>query len=558
MHLKKAMYSSQKNILQLVSLLKAHKVNQIVVSSGSRNAPVIQSLGNDAFFTCHTVVDERSAGFYALGIAQYTKETVAVCCTSGTAVLNYGPAVAEAYYRQLPLVVITADRPAAWIGQGMGQTLPQPGIFNTLAKCSVQLPDINSQEDEWYCNRLINEALLEATHHRCGPVHINIPLSEPLFEYAGEQLPQVRAISRYLPLSGSFSDYGRRFLMYRKRMLIVGQSVDPHVAYELDKLIEAHDCVILTEHLSNIPSTYCIRNFDAILCSIPENEPAHYVPDLLITVGGHIVSKRIKQFLRANPPQEHWHISPSGEIVDTYQCLTDVVEAESVDFIRYLSRQAEDKRLPKLFTGRWLSHSIRIPEPKVEFSDIMAIGALLKAMPENAGLLLANGSSVRLAQLFRLQGCPEVFSNRGTSGIDGCLSTAIGQAAVSKDLTFLLIGDLAFFYDMNILWNRLIPPRMRILLNNNGGGGIFHTLPGFEKSGITEKHITVRHAVSAKAWAEDQGFTYLSVSGEPELHAHMPAFVRRDARKPVLMEVFTSKEKNAEILQNYYASLRII
>jgi 2-succinyl-5-enolpyruvyl-6-hydroxy-3-cyclohexene-1-carboxylate synthase len=339
-------------------------------------------------------------------------------------------------------------------------------------------------------------------------------------------------------------------------MVIAGQSFDSEMVHGLNILIEMHDCVVLTEHLSCIPPRYFIRNFDAMLYSIPEKEWKNYAPDLLITVGGHIVSKRIRQFLRANPPGEHWHVSPSGEIVDTYQCLTEVIEADASDFINFLSEHESDVPIQKPFTTRWRSGSMFLPEPKVAFSDVMAVGALMKALPEYANLQLANSTSVRLAHLFRLKGYQQVYSNRGTSGIDGCLSTAVGQAAVSQNLTFLLIGDLAFFYDMNALWNRQLSKNLRILLNNNGGGEIFHTLPGFKPSEAMEKYVIASHTWSAKAWAEDRGFAYLSVSNEQELNAQMPAFTAKEGDKPVLMEVFTSKEKNAEILQNYYNTLK--
>jgi 2-succinyl-5-enolpyruvyl-6-hydroxy-3-cyclohexene-1-carboxylate synthase len=554
------MYSRKQNVQQLVSLLKAHEVNQVVLSPGSRNSPITYSLTNDKFFTCHTVVDERSAGFYALGIAQQTGKAVAVCCTSGTAVLNYAPAVAEASYQALPLVVITADRPAAWIDQMDGQTLPQPGVFNTLVRKSVQLPEVTSAEDAWYANRLINEALLEATHRGGAPVHINVPLSEPLFEYTEEPLPAVRKITRYqspMAFTPDYIDYQKRFLTYRKPMVIVGQSVGADIAYGLNQLIDMHDCVVLTEHLSNIPHMYFIRNFDTLLGAIPETKWANYAPDLLITVGGHIVSKRIKQLLRTNQPKAHWHISPAGEIVDTYQCLTDVIEADAVEFVNYLSKHKKDIHIQKPFAMLWRSDSTQLPEPKVAFSDVMAVGALMKALPEKANLQLANSTSVRLAHLFRLKGCQLVYSNRGTSGIDGCLSTAVGQAAVSPGLTFLLIGDLAFFYDMNGLCNHQLSKNLRILLNNNGGGEIFQTLPGFEPSDAMEKYVVASHTWSARAWAEDRGFTYLSASNEQELHAQMTAFTSAEGNKPVLMEVFTSKEKNAEILQSYYDTLKL-
>ena len=220
------MYTDKKNILQLVALLKAHQIQKIVLCPGSRNIPIVQTLVNIPEFTCYPVTDERSAGFFALGLALNGGSPAAICCTSGTALLNIHPAVAEAFYQQVPLVVISADRPAAWIGQMDGQTLPQPGVFGSLVKKSVNLPEIQSEEDEWYCNRLINEALMELDHHGKGPVHINVPISEPFFKLPVTELPEARVITRYQGLNVYEKDYQPlidRLNRYQRRMVVVGQ-----------------------------------------------------------------------------------------------------------------------------------------------------------------------------------------------------------------------------------------------------------------------------------------------------------------------------------------------
>ncbi|WP_349832911.1 2-succinyl-5-enolpyruvyl-6-hydroxy-3-cyclohexene-1-carboxylic-acid synthase, partial [Bacteroides fragilis] len=220
------MYSDKKNILQLVALLRAHGVTKVVLCPGSRNAPIVHTLAGHPDFTCYSVTDERSAGFFAIGLALQGGTPAAVCCTSGTALLNLHPAIAEAYYQKVSLVVISADRPAAWINQMDGQTLPQPGVFRSLVKKSVDLPEIHTDEDEWYCNRLLNEALLELNHHGKGPVHINVPVSEPLFQFTAESLPEVRVITRYQGLNVYDRDYDGlidRLNKYNRRMMIVGQ-----------------------------------------------------------------------------------------------------------------------------------------------------------------------------------------------------------------------------------------------------------------------------------------------------------------------------------------------
>ena len=220
------MYTDKKNILQLVALLQAHGITKIVLCPGSRNIPIVHTLSNHPDFTCYAVTDERSAGYFAIGLTLNGGKPAAICCTSGTALLNLHPAVAEAFYQNVPLVVISADRPAAWIGQMDGQTLPQPGVFQSLVKKSVNLPEIHTDEDEWYCNRLINEALLEMNHHGKGPVHINVPISEPLFQFTTDTLPEVRVITRYQGLNVYDRDYNDlidRMNKYQKRMIIVGQ-----------------------------------------------------------------------------------------------------------------------------------------------------------------------------------------------------------------------------------------------------------------------------------------------------------------------------------------------
>ena len=201
------MYSDKRSILQLAALLKAHKIRKIVLCPGSRNAAIVHTLANIEDFTCYSVTDERSAGFFAIGLSLQGGGPAAICCTSGSALLNLHPAVSEAFYQQIPLIIISADRPAAWIGQMDGQTLPQPNVFGNLVKMSVNLPEVNTDEDEWYCNRLINEAILETNHHGKGPVHINVPLSEPIYRFTAKTLPEARVITRYQGLNVYDRDY---------------------------------------------------------------------------------------------------------------------------------------------------------------------------------------------------------------------------------------------------------------------------------------------------------------------------------------------------------------
>ena len=549
------MYTDKKNILQLVALLEAHGVTKIVLCPGSRNIPLVHTLSTHPSFKCYSVTDERSAGFFAIGLALNGGAPAAVCCTSGTALLNLHPAVAEAFYQNVPLVVISADRPAAWIGQMDGQTLPQPGVFGTLVKKSVNLPEIYTDEDEWYCNRLVNEALLETHHHGKGPVHINVPVTEPIFRFTTETLPEVRVITRYQGLNiydRDYNDLVQRLNQYQKRMIIVGQM---NLIYlfekKYSKLLYKH-FAWLTEHIGNqtIPGIP-VKNFDVALYAMDEETQEKMVPELLITYGGHVVSKRLKKFLRNNPPKEHWHVSPDGEIVDLYGSLTTVIEMDPFEFLEKIAFLLENKtpQYPLL----WENFCKALPQPELPYSEMSAIGALIQALPQQCALHLANSSAVRYAQLFTVPATVEVCCNRGTSGIEGSLSTAVGYAAASDKLNFVVIGDLSFFYDMNALWNGNFGANLRILLLNNGGGEIFHTLPGLEMSGTSHKFFTAVHKASAKGWAEDRGFLYQKVEDEVQLEEAMQLFTQPEPMtQPVLVEVFTNKNKDARILKDFY------
>ncbi len=553
------MFSDKKNILQLVALLEAHGVTRIVLCPGSRNAPLVHTLSTHPSFTCYAVTDERSAGFFAIGLSLSGGKPAAVCCTSGTALLNLHPAVAEAFYQQVPLIVISADRPAAWIGQMDGQTVPQPDVFGTLVKKSVCLPEIHTDEDEWYCNRLVNEAILETHHRGKGPVHINIPVSEPLFRFTVDALPPVRVITRYQGLNvydRDYTDLIERLNRYQRRMIIAGQM---NLIYLFDKryskLLYKH-FTWMAEHIGNqtVPGLP-IRNFDTALYSMTDEMQEKMAPELLITYGGHVVSKRLKQYLRKHPPREHWHVSPDGEVIDLFGSLTTVIEMDPFEFLEKIAGLMEN-RTPE-YPRTWETYCKELPQPELPYSEMLAMGQLIKSLPAECALHLANSSAVRYAQLFELPATVEVCCNRGTSGIEGSLSTAVGYASVSDKLNFVVIGDLSFFYDMNALWNSHVGNNLRILLLNNGGGEIFHTLPGLDMSGTSHKYITAVHRDSAQAWAQDRGFDYLRAEDEVQLASAIAEFAAPEAQEqPMLLEVFTNKNKDARILKEYFHQLK--
>jgi 2-succinyl-5-enolpyruvyl-6-hydroxy-3-cyclohexene-1-carboxylate synthase len=554
------MYSTKRNIQQLAVLLREHDISQIVLCTGSRNIPLTQTLARVADYKCYPMTDERSAGFYALGLALHGGHPVAVVCDGGSALLNLHPAVAEAYYQQIPLVVISADRPAQWIGQMDGQTLPQGEVFKTLVKKSVSLPDVHTEEEAWHSNRLINEALMELTHHGKGPVHINVPVSEPLFDMSATELPQERVIRRYEGLNMYNNDYQpliERLNRYRNRMVIAGQM---SLIYLFDKKYVKQlgkQFVWITESIGNktVPGTP-IRHIDQVLYPMDKSTMANMRPELLITYGGHIISRRLKYFLRNNPPLEHWHVSKDGEVCDLYQgALTTVIEMDPFEFLEKIAPLIED--VPSTYPRQWEQIASGIRTPQLPFSEMTAVGELLSHLPTPSALHLANSSTTQYAQLYDVADEVEVLCNRGMSGTEGSLSTALGYATMDEKLNFVVIGDLSFFQDMNALWNRNYGSNIRILLLNNGGSELVHTLPKVELDEASERFLTAKHDASAKAWAEDRGFKYLAATNSEELEAGIKELTQPSiTRQPILLEVFTDRAEDAKLLKEYYHSLK--
>lgn len=551
------MYSDKKSVLQLVALSAAHGIRKVLLCPGSRNVPLVQSFASHSAFECYSVTDERSAGFFAIGLSLQSHAPVIVCCTSGSALLNLHPAVCEAFYRQVPLVVVSADRPESWIGQMDGQTLPQPGVFGSLVKKSVNLPEIHAAEDEWFCNRLINETLLESTHCTCGPVHINVPLTEPLFGCTQESLPDVRQICRWdmTDERGSADRMQAELSRYDKCMVVSGQ-LDTREATEVARHIPADRVAWLTEVLGNIPSgVQVVRHFDAALYTCGEEECERLRPDLLITFGGHVVSKRLKKFLRKYKPRAHWHVAPDGQIVDLFCSLTTVVESSPARFLRIFSQAG---RFPTPdYPEQWHELCKRVERPTPEYSEVYAVGSVLSALPPYSVLHLANSSVVRLAELFTLPEGVTVQCNRGVNGIEGSLSSAVGYAAASELLNVVLIGDLSFFYDMNALWGaHYIRSNFRIVLLNNGSGGIFHTLPGLSMDEDVRRFVTAGHDATAEGWARSRGLVYLSATDGASLRSAVEKLLDETSSSPVLLEVFTDAAADASEVKRYYHQIK--
>lgn len=543
--------SALPQVRELAALMQAHGVTRCVLCPGSRNSPIVRTLDALPGFSCRSVTDERSAGFIALGWAAADRAPVAVCVTSGSALLNLHPAVAEAYYRHVPLLIVSADRPCAWIDQQDGQTLPQPGVFGNLTPCSVQLP--GSMQDStgdaaWHTNRLINQALLSLCEYGGIPAHINIPLSEPLFEDTSAALPPVRVIRRLdLAHPRGAATLAALVGTSPRRLLLLGQLPDrPDWAAWL----AAAGWAVVGEHLSNAHGIAQTRP-DLVLGASPDSTLS---PDLLLTCGGCLISKRLKQLLRLTPPRLHLHLSPDGAIIDTFRCLTHCLRGTPEQLLQALHCNSSDSTscVPDSsdhpYAARWLlppGDATPAPAPSpvqdpLPWSGIRAVGELMDRLVPGDTLHLANSSAVRYAQLFPLPSGVHVECNRGVNGIEGCLSSAVGYAQSTSGLQYLIIGDLAFFYDMNALALDGIGPNLRILLLNNHTGGIFSTLPGRPCAMVAGKSTA-----TAEGWAQACGFCYRAVHDADGWAQALALLTSDKPAGPVLVELFLSAETDA-------------
>ena len=562
-------------ISELVALLQAHDVRDVVLCPGSRNAPLVHALSHQLTgATCHSIIDERSAGFYALGLALATHRAVVVCCTSGTAVANLHPAVAEAYYQGVPLIVLSADRPERWIGQWAGQTLPQPGLFGSLVRKAVHLPEPHTEEERWYCNRLINEALLAALAPLPGPVQINVPISDPgislLPPTSAKHAPESsdrrpigmqpgRRIQQLYPYSidaKAVESLQPLLATFERKMILVGQeswSATTSTGETFPQSLR-EQFLCIGESLSNSPVSIC--SLDALLASLSEADRRALQPDLLITLGGHIVSNKMKQYLRSYPPRETWHLSPDPSVVDLFCSLTEQIISPVEPFLETMA-QSLAGCASSPYARQWRERIDRLSSPTPRYSSLAVVGSLLSHLPEEPCVLhLANSSSVRYAELFRKPRRLLTLCNRGTSGIEGSLSTALGFARQrAEERHFIVIGDLSFFYDLNALGLPEVGSKVRVLLLNNQRGSIFQSLPTLEMDRLSQRYITAEHQLRAQGWAENCGWEYLSVQEASELEETMDYFVG-PAERPRLLEAFVSSEDEIAELQTYFKQLQ--
>lgn len=547
---------------QVVLLFKVRGVKHIVISPGSRNAPLTIGFSSDAYFSCYSIVDERCAAHVALGMAQQLQEPVAVLCTSGSALLNYYPAVAEAFYSEIPLIVLSADRPTHKIDIGDGQTIRQQHVFANHILYDAQLEPVdhaNNIEKIATNERLINEAVTIASR-RHGPVHLNIPFEEPLYKTV--TVPDVTV--KYIEtVDNERHDIPALFIdqwQNAKRKLVILATLNPPVfdAADLDLLTSDPTVLVMSEVSSNTFHDKIIWGIDTLIAPI-ENEDdqiADLQPDMVVTIGGMIVSKKIKQYLRKFHTKVHYHVG-KRRAYDTFFKLNSHIKIAPAQWVAALPQPAQTSDYQERWTTHFNNYLVKRETyfKNMPWSDFKAMELVFKSLPDHIMLQLGNSSTIRYAQLFHMNATHTVFSNRGTSGIDGSTSTAVGAAMVHDKPTVLITGDLSFFYDANGLWNNYIPANFKIIVINNNGGGIFRILPSDKTSTTFETFFETVHQLDASHLCAMHGLDYHRCDKESAFAEAYQALASCNL-KPQLLEICTPRLINDTVLLDYFKFLR--
>lgn len=560
------MYSNKENVNILTSLLLEYGVSDAVVCPGSRNAPIVHNLSVCEAIRCRPVTDERSAAFYALGLAIATRRPTVVCVTSGSALLNVMPAVAEAAYQHVPLVVISADRPQQWIDQLDGQTIPQSDALGRFVRKAVQLPEPHNDEERWLCRRLVNEAMHLATCRQGAPVHINVPISEPLFEFSTEQLPQLSRFNniKRAAIKDASMDMPDAFHEAKRPMIVIGQLAHGTISHETIRSL-SEKYVVMSEPLSN-PSYMTIHFDEAVRYIVSDNSSINddeddktaYYPDYVIYVGDTLVSKPARRFLR-NAKAPSCLITPdAADIHDPLMTLTDIVECDSDSINALLASLCEtpdtDERCR--FHDRWQSfldacaaHADAYAPEYSQMATVKYFEEQLADLDIDICVHYANSSAVRLACIYAQH---YVWCNRGVNGIEGSLSTAAGFSLATHDMTVCVIGDLSFFYDQNALWNSNLRGNLRIILLNNRGGGIFRQLPGLSDSPAADDLVMASHENTAQGICTQNDIGYMSAKNMDEMQIGIVTLLTRESERPMLLEVFTDSNDDVKALEKYF------
>ncbi len=565
-------------IYDIAQLCSVKGLHQAILCPGSRSAPLILAFARHPKINTKTFSDERSAAFIALGMAQQTNMPTILVCTSGSAAYNFAPAIAEAYFQQIPLLVFTADRPSEWIDQLDGQTIRQKNIYGSHVKKSYDLPqDYEHVDSQWHVNRIVNEAINLSQEFPKGPVHINAPFREPLYPAKDEIYNfnlNVRVIEPSITINSqpakSIESFLHKLSTFTKVLIVAGQQdYDERLQISIEKFSKNHNTPVLADIISNLHSVKNIlKHADIFFGQSSESLKKSLQPELLITFGKSIISKQVKIFLRQYQPKEHWHVQQGGYSADTFQKLTHTIHMapeiffEEMCIVKNATNFENQKR--ENYTRIWEAEEHRIEKPMQAFFMTPTLGELhlvcevIQALPSRCNLHLANSMSVRYANIIGLEASKKgihVFSNRGTSGIDGCSSTAVGHALGSEVPNFLITGDIAFFYDRNAFWHNYPLPNLHIVILNNHGGIIFNMIDGPANLPESKEYFVTNQRLTAKHLSTEFDFDYLKVDNLRKIKNTIKDFFEFNGRTKIL-EIETDKDLNTIMFDDFKNTIK--
>lgn len=542
------------HVTDLLFILRKYGLRHAVICPGSRNAPIIQGFHRNPHFTCHSIVDERSAGYVALGMARELNETVAVVTTSGTAALNLAPAVAEAYHQKIPLLVLTADRPREWPPQLNNQILDQQEIFIRNSKAFYNIPfDINDHDALTKINNKVSEIVIQATAGEPGPIHINVQLKEPLYQelpldFSGamsltnEDMTEPVGLGKIPPgeerLISEYLTGGKKIMILAGMQYYTREEKDL-----LASLSVLYQVTVIAENITNLSSDLFINCPEIILGSLSETKRKLLRPELVLSFGGQVVSKKIKNFI--------------AKLQDVPVIAVDSFPARFFSMMSKEKMMEEENSFLKLWQSaasvsrkradNWLSAA--------PFCNLTSVSRILGKIPEDTVIHSGNSGAIRYLQLFLPGKGLTFYGNRGTSGIDGSLSSAVGAALVSGGLHVVILGDLSFIYDSNGLWNRDFPRNLKIIVLNDSGGGIFRIIEGPDRMSFFEEFSIAHHPVSLQLLTEAFGLSYRIARDYTALE-HGLEFIFQKESGPCVLEVDTGKSKNSAIFKQFFHSIK--
>ncbi len=526
-----------------------------VISPGSRNAPIIYALKNGAKI-CHSVIDERSAAFVALGMAKHSRQPVILCCTSGTAAINFYPAIAEAYYARVPLIVLTADRPAEQIDAWDGQAIRQKGLYKNHVRAEFQTSD--QYEDETSFKDIAMRVLKVLDTEIIGPIHVNVPIREPFYQFTLEGLSTSNLAAYNPPVSSkinmeSLAHHFNWDLQFKKVLVFNGMQDGEQVEVENEE-----NMVILSDITSNRISK--ISYWDSMLFSgICKENGLDFLavlrPDILITTGTTTVSKGLKKFLQHYKPPVHIHLSAYDEVGDMFGTSPVIVNPKMILKLNSANHDSVNV-LGSAYLHAWINLSKEFQSRFARldwsrFNEFCAVNYILNKIPDEAFIHVGNSMPVRYVSYLLNNELTKttLYANRGTSGIDGSTSTAVGHALTVSEDVYLITGDIAFFYDINGLFNSALPANLKIIILNNSSGGIFEMIDGPKQLGDARNYQTTPHSYSAENLAQHFKLEYFKGDTLGSFAQAMDNLLQ--CKTASILEIFTSQESNIEFYTSF-------